>query len=77
MIVSLAITLLVAGQTSPGPTPTQAVAAPVVEKPICRRETPTGSNFSRNVCHTKAEWAAINGENARALQGRRNGSLPH
>ena len=30
------------------------------DKLVCHRETETGSNFPKKVCHTKAEWAAIN-----------------
>lgn len=26
---------------------------------VCRREKPTGSNFYRKVCATKAEWKAL------------------
>ena len=44
----------------------QAVPAPVVPKPvadpakkICRNETKTGSIMGRQVCHTRAEWAAM------------------
>lgn len=65
--------LAAALQAAPAP-------APVVEKPVCRRETPTGSNMSRRVCHTKAEWNAIDVANAAAtnatLNGSRNGSAP-
>jgi hypothetical protein len=56
----------------------QAPAAPAqpTEKPICRREVPLGSNMTRKICHTKAEWAQIDAANAgnseRALSQRVN-----
>ena len=56
-------TLLLAAafQTTPAP-----AATPAAEKPICRREVPMGSNMMRKTCHTRAEWARIDGENAGA-----------
>jgi len=67
--------LAAALQAAPAPPP-----APVVEKPVCRRETPTGSIMSRRVCHTKAVWDAIDVANAAAtdaaMDGRRNRSAP-
>ena len=60
MIVSLFAALLVVPQAdAPAPTPT-----PAPEKPICRRETMTSSNLTKRICHTRAEWAAINAGNA-------------
>ena len=62
--------------------PAQQVAAPAdkakEDKPICRRQPVTGSNFAKRECHTKAEWAEINARDqenaARALDNRRAGS---
>jgi hypothetical protein len=69
----LSAVLAAALQAAPAP-------APVVEKPVCRRETPTGSIMSRRVCHTKAVWNAIDVANAAAtdaaMDGRRNRSAP-
>ena len=48
------------------------------DKPICRRQAVTGSNFAKRECHTKAEWAEIHARDAanaeRALDNRRAGS---
>jgi len=38
------------------------VAAPAKDKPVCRREEETGSVVAKRVCHTKAEWAAMDAE---------------
>ena len=78
MIVSL-LSLLLAATPQATPTPAPASAVPKVEKPICRRETPTGSTLQQRICHTRAEWAAIDAANASgvdALQGARRGSIP-
>jgi hypothetical protein len=37
-------------------------AAPAKEKLVCRREEETGSVVAKRVCHTKAEWAAMDAE---------------
>lgn len=80
MIASLLLGLIAtasqAGQPAPAPAP--APSPPAADKPICRREVPTGSNFARRVCHTKAQWASIDGANQRgaesALENRRANS---
>ncbi|WP_294324900.1 hypothetical protein [uncultured Sphingomonas sp.] len=59
------ITLLLAAAVQAAPTPS---LPPATEKPICRREIPMGSNMMRKVCHTRAEWARIDGENASASE---------
>lgn len=42
-----------------------AAAKPAVkEKKICRTEDDTGSIVPKRTCHTKAEWDAINAEQA-------------
>lgn len=44
-----------------------ATAAPKPEKKVCRRIEVTGSIIgSKAVCHTKAEWTAIDEANAKA-----------
>lgn len=40
------------------PVPATA-AAPPAEKKLCRSQVSTGSIMGRRVCHTRAEWAAI------------------
>jgi hypothetical protein len=61
-------------QAAPGPAPSPSPAT--ADRPICRREVPTGSNFAKKVCHTRADWAAIDDANARnagsALDNRRS-----
>jgi len=76
MIASLLLGLIATASQAAQPAP--APSPPAADKPICRREVPTGSNFARRVCHTKAEWASIDGANQRgaesALQNRRANS---
>ena len=36
------------------------------DKKVCRTEEATGSLFVKRVCHTKAEWAAIEVERQRS-----------
>jgi hypothetical protein len=44
-----------------------ATVAPKPEKKVCRRVEVTGSIIgSKAVCHTKAEWTAIDDANAKA-----------
>jgi hypothetical protein len=57
----------------------QAEDAPPVppvekEKKVCRSEESTGSLFVKRICHTKAEWAALDAEGARAAQHMQNQS---
>ena len=83
MMLPLVISLLaIAPQATPSPAPAPSPASTSIaaaDKPICHREVPTGSTLPRKVCHTRAEWAAINAANAEdvdhTLQGRRN-SMP-
>lgn len=46
-----------------------------VDKKVCRRFADTGSIAVRRVCHTSAEWAAIDEANARNTRDRLN-TLP-
>ena len=50
------------------PTPASAVSAKPdpMQKRVCRSDTATGSHFSKRTCHTKAEWAEIDGVNRRS-----------
>ncbi len=55
MITALAM------QAAPAPAPASTVAAPVTdsEKKLCRSQVTTGSIMGHRVCHTRAQWAAI------------------
>ena len=63
----VAALLLVAQQATP---PASATPAPVAAEPkkVCRREQSLGTIFSKRVCHTPAEWAAIDAENTRTAE---------
>lgn len=56
--------------------PVQQPGAPAAEKKLCRSISTIGSNMRKRVCHTKAEWAQIDGYNdssaESALEHRRN-----
>lgn len=57
--------------------PVDATSDAAKEKKICRSEEVTGSMFTKRVCHTKAEWAALEAERERgaaALRNRRDGN---
>ncbi len=52
----------VQAQTAPADAaPAAAPAKPVKEKRICRAEEDTSSIVAKRICHTKAEWSAIDG----------------
>jgi hypothetical protein len=53
---------LLADNTAP------ASAAPAIapEKKICRRQQDTGSSIPEMICHTRAEWVAIQAANDKA-----------
>lgn len=56
--------------------PSTQSAPPAAEKKLCRSIATIGSNMRKRVCHTKSEWAQIdgtNGSNAEsAIEHRRN-----
>ncbi|MBA2935101.1 hypothetical protein HZF05_13450 [Sphingomonas sp. CGMCC 1.13654] len=54
-------------------------AKPVKEKKVCRSEAVLGSNLPNVTCHTKGEWAAIDGQNRANVQNMRDagGFTPH
>lgn len=63
--------LLIAGFSIPAfaqdanvaaPAAVENVVKPVKEKRVCRRDTDTGSNIPHSICHTKAEWVAIDAQ---------------
>ena len=35
------------------------------QKPVCRSDTATGSHFAKRICHTKADWKAMDAERER------------
>lgn len=60
----LALTIATAASPqNPAASPTENKQPTPVEKPICRRDTPTGSNFPVRTCHSKSEWQAIDAAN--------------
>ncbi|MCP3736210.1 hypothetical protein M9979_15180 [Sphingomonas sp. RP10(2022)] len=75
---ALAVMMLPAAQATEAPPP-----PPPADKRICRREVPLGSIMPTRICHTKAEWAAIDAansdaaENARRANSARNGAIPN
>jgi hypothetical protein len=63
LIASLSlITACAGGPETAAATGSGATATPDGEKKICRRMTPVGSNMSKNVCATAAEWAIFDKE---------------
>lgn len=48
---------------------TEAAPKPPAEKKICRSQVEVGSIMRRTTCHTKAEWAVIDGKNQQAVDG--------
>ncbi|MDV3456240.1 hypothetical protein RZN05_04535 [Sphingomonas sp. HF-S4] len=54
--------------------PSPAEPKPAKEKMICRSQVATGSFMTKRVCHTKAEWARINGANEQHTDGFRDRS---
>ena len=80
VIMASAAALLLAAsagpQDAPGGQKTPA-AVPDPDKKLCRREQALGSFLSKSVCHTRREWATIDGQNGanaeNALARRRTG----
>lgn len=60
--------LLLFAAQSPDAAARAAKPVPDPNKRICRREMVTGSNMSRAVCHTRAEWDAIARSNSDAAE---------
>jgi len=63
-----------AQEASPSSPAAKGSAKPVKERRICRSETTTGSMLSRSVCHTAAEWKAIEVANQEQIERARNSS---
>jgi len=49
-----------------------APAKPAVEKKICKSEIPTGSIMPKRICHTRDEWAQIEGRSRSDLDRARD-----
>jgi len=62
----------VAQQSASQPPAAPAPAQPDDNKKVCRREQATGSLMTRQTCHTKREWTAIDADNQRATQAMDN-----
>ncbi|WP_343615376.1 hypothetical protein [Novosphingobium sp.] len=60
LIAALALLAGTAVQAQTAPSDA-APAKPVKEKRICRAEEDTSSIVAKRICHTKAEWSAIDG----------------
>lgn len=50
------------------PAPQPAASPAPAERKICRMESRTGSNMPRRTCRTRAEWAALAGQNAESTE---------
>ncbi|WP_206244906.1 hypothetical protein [Novosphingobium terrae] len=63
-----------AQDAKPAASEAAATPAPVKEKRTCRLDDDTSSIVPKRICHTKAEWAAIEAEQNRSLnfQGLQN-----
>lgn len=47
-------------------------AKPAKEKKICRRQETTGSIMTTSICHTAAQWNAIDEDNSKRVESRRD-----
>jgi len=63
VITALSTMILVAPASAKDKTPQDP------NKRVCRSEVPTGSLMGKSVCHTRAEWAAIDHQNDIATDG--------
>ena len=72
-LVPLLLLLPLAGPVYAQTAPTDPAVKPVKEKKICRREIATGSMMAKNVCHSKAEWAALDQTNDAKIDNFKNG----
>ena len=45
--------------------PVQGKPAPAADKKVCRSQVATGSVMGHKVCHSRTEWAAIDGNDKR------------
>jgi hypothetical protein len=74
-LVKFALVLAVTMAT-PALAQTDAASSAKPEKPkkICRDEGATGTIFTKRICHTAAEWHAIDEANSHATDAMRNRS---
>jgi hypothetical protein len=70
---ALVLTVMIA---TPAMAETDAASSTKPEKPkkICRDEGATGTIFTKRICHTAAEWHAIDEANSHATDAVRNRS---
>lgn len=63
-----------AQDAKPAASDASTAPAPVKEKRTCRLDDDTSSIVPKRICHTKAEWAAIEAEQNKSLnyQGAQN-----
>ena len=73
VVASLAIPA--AAQTAADPSDKPAAKQPNPNKRECRHEAQTGSLISRSTCHTRAEWAAIDDANSKAVDSARHSRM--
>lgn len=71
--VLLSVPMIAQAADSP-PAPAADKQTAEKEKKVCRSEEATGSLFVKRVCHTKAEWAALDLEGERSAQHMQNQS---
>ncbi len=62
VMAPLAFLASTAAQAQTAPTDAAPPKPAVKDKKICRTEDDTGSIVPKRVCHTKAEWEAINAQ---------------
>jgi hypothetical protein len=68
MTYSRAVALAVAALCMTSPLAAKDKKPVDPNKRICRSDVPTGSRMSKSVCHTAAEWAQIDADNAATAQ---------
>jgi hypothetical protein len=84
-IISLSLLLILPNVATAAETSATGTSA-AKEKKICRADVATGSIMPKRTCHTKAEWAVIDGQNSSAAGktvdgqerglGNNNGNVP-
>jgi hypothetical protein len=76
-LLSFTIVLAAALQGMPVSAAQTPPATTAVDKrKVCRSNVPTGSHFAKRICHTKADWRAVDAENeliGRATNASRSG----
>lgn len=77
MFLSLSILLLSAAPAGAQATPMPMNAAAKPAKPICRRQTDTGSIMPVRTCHSPAEWKQIDDAHAKQVDEFRDQANAH